>query len=227
MSVCLHKQLTKLIVHNAGIPTPASWLIHSTEDLGKVPNSFPLFAKPVAQGTSKGVTTASHIDRQEQLTDVCHSLLMQFDEPVLVETFLPGGEFTVGLLGTGRQSRVLGTLEISTRMGADAGVYTYRNKENCEQLVEYRLVRAAEEDAVREAEQLALAAWQALECRDAGRIDLRCDVNGKPQFIEANPLAGLHPTHSDLPMLATALGMGYTELISQILESACARAVVA
>ena len=102
-------------------------------------------------------------------------------------------------------------------------MYSYVNKERCEELVEYRLVDAADDDQVRRAEEIALAAWRTLGCRDGGRIDLRCDAEGSPQFLEANPLAGLHPAHSDLPMLATALGMSYVELIRRIVDSAACR----
>jgi D-alanine-D-alanine ligase len=76
---------------------------------------------------------------------------------------------------------------------------------------------------VARAEQLALDAWRILRCRDGGRLDLRCDAAGEPQFLEANPLAGLHPFHSDLPMLATAVGMSYEELIGRIVDSAAQR----
>ncbi len=109
------------------------------------------------------------------------------------------------------------------RPGADSDVYSYRNKEECESLVEYRLVHSERDVQVAESESLALSAWRILEARDAGRIDVRCDAFGRTQFIEANPLAGLHPTHSDLPMLATALGMPYASLISEIIESAMQR----
>ena len=73
------------------------------------------------------------------------------------------------------------------------------------------------------AESIALKAWRCLNGRDAGRIDLRSDASGNPQFLEANPLAGLHPQHSDLPMLATAVGMSYVELIRRIVDSAISR----
>jgi len=102
-------------------------------------------------------------------------------------------------------------------------VYSYVNKERCEELVEYRLVRPDKDEQVRQAEEIALTAWRTLGCRDGGRIDLRCDHEGCPQFLEANPLAGLHPAHSDLPMLATALDMPYLELIRRIVDSAATR----
>jgi D-alanine-D-alanine ligase len=133
---------------------------------------------------------------------------------------------TVGLWGTGTDAEVLGTLEILLNAAAEPDVYSYVNKERCEELVEYRLVAAAADEQVRQAESIALAAWRALGCRDAGRVDLRCDENGRPQFIEVNPLAGLHPEHSDLPMLCTALGIPYVRLVERIVNSAMKRAGV-
>lgn len=223
MAVCLNKDLTKTLVRAAGIPTPDSFLVHSAADIERVALPFPLFAKPVGEGTGKGVTPASKIADAASLKQTCRDLLARFGQPVLVETFLPGREFTVGLLGTGEKAEVLGTLEIILRPQAEADVYSYVNKEKCEDLVDYPLVRPAGDPQVAQAERIALAAWQALGCRDGGRIDLRCDASGQPNFIEVNPLAGLHPQHSDLPMLATAVGMPYVELIRRIVDSAAER----
>ena len=138
-----------------------------------------------------------------------------------MERFLPGREFTVGILGTGRKAAAIGTLEIGLLPGADAEVYSYRNKENCEELVEYRLL--GEEKLRGRIETLALRAWRALGCRDAGRIDVRLDDAGVANFIEVNPLAGLHPQHSDLPMMASMAGMDYVSLIGGIMNSAKTR----
>ena len=135
----------------------------------------------------------------------------------------PGREVTTGILGTGAAARVVGTMEVILLPQAEAEVYSYVNKERCEELVEYRLVRAADDPMVAEAEAVALAAWRALGCRDGGRVDIRCDAAGRPQFLEVNPLAGLHPEHSDLPIIATKVGMPYGELLGQIVESAATR----
>ena len=121
------------------------------------------------------------------------------------------------------KAKVLGTLEIILRDGAEPHAYSYVNKERCEELVAYPLVRPENDATVRRAEEIALDAWRALHCRDAGRIDLRCDTRGEPQFLEVNPLAGLHPFHSDLPMLCTALGKPYAWLVERIVESAAKR----
>jgi D-alanine-D-alanine ligase len=184
-----------------------------------------LFAKPVAEGTSKGITAASKILDRPALRQVCTELLERFRQPVLVEAFLPGREFTVGLTGTGAEARVLGTVEINLLPGAEAEVYSYVNKEQCEELVRYVPVRANEDPLVRRVAELALAAWRALGCRDGGRIDFRCDAQGQPNFLEANPLPGLHPQHSDLPILCGFVGIRYVDLIDRIVRSARRRMV--
>lgn len=224
-AVCLDKNLTKVLIRHAGLPTPRFVLVRELRDVEGLDLQFPLFTKPVAEGTGKGVTAASKVEDAAQLRENCRQLLERLRQPVLVEEFLAGREFTVGLLGTGSDAEVLGTLEILLRDGAERDVYSYHNKEQCEQLVDYPLVRASEDPVVREAEGIALAAWKALGCRDAGRIDLRCDAAGRPQFLEVNPLAGIHPQHSDLPMLCTALGIGYDQLIGRIVDSAALRIV--
>jgi D-alanine-D-alanine ligase len=223
MSLSLHKGLTKTIVERAGVPTPKYLVVEQLADLERVEFDFPIFAKPVAEGTGKGVTPASRVASAVELAPVCRRLLDQYRQPVLLEEYLPGREFTVGLLGAGEEAQVLGTLEIILRPAAEPEVYSYVNKERCEDLVEYRLVHPDRDQEVRLAEEYALAAWRALGARDGGRIDLRSDGKGRPQFLEANPLAGLHPQHSDLPMLATAVGMPYVELIRRIVESAATR----
>jgi len=223
MSLSLHKNLTKTIVRQAGMPTADFVLIERLEDVDKVHLPLPLFVKPVAEGTSKGISAASKIVNRQTLRQACDVLLKQFRQPVLVEIFLPGREFTVGMAGTGDRAEVLGTLEIILHSHAEADVYSYRNKEECEDLVQYKLVRSENDDQVRRCEEIALNVWRILGCRDAGRVDLRCDAEGRPNFIEANPLPGLHPQHSDLPILCTSLGIPYVSLIQRIVQSALQR----
>lgn len=223
LSVCLHKELTKMIVRDHGLATPRSLVVETVSDVDNHQLRYPLFIKPLAEGTGKGITAASKINNRVELTAGCRELLDRFRQPVLVEEFLPGREFTTALLGTGDDAEVLGTLEIILLAAAEPEVYSYVNKERCEELVKYRLVRAADDQEVAAAEALALAAWRALDGRDAGRIDIRSDAAGQPQFLEVNPLAGIHPQHSDLPMIATAVGMPYTELIRRIVDSAARR----
>ena len=133
---------------------------------------------------------------------------------------MPGREFTVGITGTGRSSSAIGAIEVFLRKGAEPAVYSYHNKKCFEALVEYR---PADDETAEKAVEVALAAWRGLGCRDGGRIDLRADGDGTPNFLEVNPLAGLHPDISDLPILCTLKGITYRELIGRIVDSALAR----
>lgn len=222
-ALCLHKGLTKLVVQAAGLPTPRFALVERPGGAQGVDLPLPLFAKPVAEGTGKGIGPTSKITERGALGQVCDELLAKYRQPVLVETFLPGREMTVGILGTGDEARVLGTMEVLLGPKAEPDVYSYANKERSEELVDYRRGDPQADAEVRRAEEVALGAWRALGCRDGGRIDLRSDAQGEPNFLEVNPLAGMHPTHSDLPMIANFVGMSYVELVGAILASAAKR----
>lgn len=220
-ALTLHKGMTKDVVRAAGVSTPDYAIVSKPADIRSVDLPYPLFAKPIAEGTGKGVTAMSKIANAAELEQVCHELLKDYGQPVLVERFLPGREFTVGIVGTGSKASALATMEIELKSGADADVYSYRNKENCEELVEYKLLPKGK--LRRDIEQLAVRAWRALNCRDAGRIDVRLDDNDNVSFIEVNPLAGIHPQHSDLPIMASMVGIDYVALIRNIMKSAMRR----
>jgi D-alanine-D-alanine ligase len=219
-SLALYKNYTKTIVHQAGIPTPEFALVQRPSDVDAINLPFPLFAKPVAEGTSKGISAASKIVDRPALERVCRDLLEQFRQPVLVETFLAGREFTIGLTGTGTETQIVGAMEIILQPGAEAEVYTYANKEQSEELVRYRSVKPQDDPVVQRIEELTLAAWRLLGCRDGGRMDFRCDARGEPHFLEVNPLPGLNPEHSDLPILCGFAGIPYIDLIDRIVRSA-------
>ena len=220
MALTLHKGMTKHVLRNAGVATTDFVVVAEPADLRKVSFAPPYFVKPVAEGTGKGVTPDSIVRQRKDLGAACRNLMTAFHQPVLVEPYLSGREFTIGVLGTGCDASVLGTMEVILRNKAEAGVYSYTNKERCEELVIYQRVAAADDPVVRKAEAIVLEAWQVLGCRDAGRADVRCDDDGAPQFMEVNPLAGLHPEHSDLPILCSKLGIPYLQLIEGIVRSA-------
>jgi D-alanine-D-alanine ligase len=219
-AVTLHKATAKRLLRDQGLPTPGFVVIESAADVEGIELPLPLFGKPVAEGTSKGIDTRSILRTPAELRATCTRLIARYGQAVLVEEFLPGREFTVGVVGTGSRARSVGALEVSAREGGDRDVYTYRNKEECEVLVRYTLV---DDETARAAEELALAAWRALDCRDAGRVDLRCDERGQPQILEVNALPGMHPVHSDLPILWQQRGRPYQELVGAIITSACER----
>jgi len=220
LSLTLHKALAKRAVRDMGIPTPEFILIENPADIARVSMEFPLFVKPYSEGTSKGITGKSVIRSQNDLKKVCAELLEQYRQPVLVERYLPGREFTVGIVGTGAQAQAVGIIEVILRDQAEQGVYSYLNKDKCEELVSYE--RPDDPEAL-QAIATALDAWRGLGCFDAGRVDLRSNLHAVPEFIEVNPLAGLHPTHSDLPIICTTEGIAYEELIGRIMTSALTR----
>ena len=220
LSLTLHKGMTKRVIRDLGIPTPDFAVVDSPEQIADVALPFPLFAKPIAEGTGKGVSAASKIADRTELERVCRSLLLTFHQPVLIETYLPGREFTVGIIGTGAEAFAPGVLEVHLTKKAEKEVYSYLNKEDWHGRIEYRL---AQDQTAQLAERTALAVWRGLGCRDGGRIDLRADAHGIPQFMEVNPLAGIRPEHSDLPILCELAGMPYRKLIAEIVHSALKR----
>lgn len=222
-AVALHKATTKRVLRDAGLPTPAFTVVShrdELESLGQISLPYPLFAKPVAEGSSKGVEANAKARNVAELRALCAHLLDRHRQPVLVETFLPGREVTVGIVGTDDRARAVGVLEVELLGHADAEIYTYANKEECETRVRYSLATDAFADACA---SLGVAAWRALGCRDGGRVDLRADSDDRPSVIEVNTLPGLHPEHSDLPIMWTLGGRTYNQLIAEIIGSALER----
>ena len=220
LSLTLHKGMAKKLIRDMGIPTPAFFILESEKEIQKVNLPFPLFAKPIAEGTGKGINAASKIHNAIELKSVCSWLLNRFHQAVLVETFLPGREFTVGIIGSGKDAICPGVLEIFLKKNAEQEAYTLHNKENYHKMVKYRL---AKDSSAERAKQMALTVWRGLGCKDAGRVDLRTDDQGLPHVIELNPLAGLHPVHSDLPILCKMSGIPYKKLIEEIIRSTLKR----
>jgi D-alanine-D-alanine ligase len=223
MSLTLHKGLTKRVIRDAGIPTAPFLLVEQPENSILPPFPPPYFVKPVAEGTGKGISAKSIVRNPKDLPEICKQILQSFNQAVLIERFLPGREFTTGILGTAEYAQVIGTMEVILLPSAEKGAYSYHNKENYEDLVRYRYILPSEDPLIAKVEETAINAWRVLGCRDAGRLDLRCDEEGNPQFIEVNPLAGLRPEHSDLPIICSFAGITYNSLIESILESASKR----
>jgi D-alanine-D-alanine ligase len=223
MSLTLHKGMTKRIIRDAGVPTSEFFVFEGEMKEGDISFGPPYFIKPVAEGTGKGITPDSIIRRTGDLLPACEKMLANNNQPVLIERYLSGREFTVGITGTGPEAIVIGTMEVELLPEAEQGVYSYANKENCEELVRYIIRDSRGCSIVKRCEDVAINAWRALGCRDGGRIDIRCDETEAPYFLEVNPLAGLHPDHSDLPIIAKGTGLGYDALIERILSSALKR----
>ncbi|MGD9638583.1 MAG: ATP-grasp domain-containing protein [Alphaproteobacteria bacterium] len=220
LAVCLDKGLTKRILCDHNVSTAKFEVVKTMDDAKKVNLNFPVFVKPVAEGTGKGINSASCVKNSKQLIRTCAKLLKRFNQPVIVESYLEGREFTVGVVGNGEKAQVIGVMEIILGKKADAIGYSYENKEKYEDRVTYRLVDDPEAQL---AAKTALDAWRLLDCRDGGRVDLRSDKYGIPHFLEVNPLAGLNPTRSDLVIMANMTGMTFNELIKRIVTASLER----
>lgn len=218
--VTLHKGLAKAVVRERCVPTADYRVVEQPEDIEMVELPYPLFIKPVGGGTGMGIDGNSIVQNKRQLTEGVERLLSSHEQPVLVETYLSGREFTVGIIGTGVDARVVGMMEIVVDPVSDYGVYSYTSKQQYRTFTTYHPVSGMDEQQCR---TVALGAWQALGCRDGGRVDLRMDSAGQVNFLEVNPLAGLHPQDSDLPILARMACITYDELIAMIVQSACTR----
>lgn len=217
LTLALHKGTAKRLVRTMGLPTPDFAIVHRESDLDAVDLTWPVFVKPIAGGSSAGIAASSKVHHRYELARTCRDLLERFRQPVLVETFLGGREFTVVVVGTGKKARVLGVMEVVLGDSAEPAVYSYSNKRNYRTRVTYRLIQ---DDLFQVAAAMSLQIWNDLGCRDAGRLDLRCDGNGILNFMEINPLAGLHPVDSDLVILGRLLGISHSSLIETIVTSA-------
>ncbi|HEV3458667.1 MAG TPA: D-alanine--D-alanine ligase [Thermoanaerobaculia bacterium] len=223
-ALTLDKPLAKRVVRDLGLPTAPFAVVSRAEEADAVDLPLPLFVKPIAEGSSKGVSQRSKVTRREDLRGRCAELIAAFAQPVLVEAYLPGREITVGIVGNfgnGAAARALGTMEIRFITGSDREFYTALNKGEFEQRVSYTLLDG--EPVAARAREVALAAYEALGCRDAGRVDLRCAEDGEPQFLEINPLPGLHPIRSDLPIMCALGGVEYRHLVEEIVAAAARR----
>ncbi|MEH2296856.1 D-alanine--D-alanine ligase family protein [Nostoc sp.] len=221
-ALTLDKALTKMVVRDRGFLTAPFEVVSTTAEATAVSLPMPVFLKPVAEGSSKGITGHSLVKEREELVNTYQLLRQLFQQSVLVETFLPGREVTIGIIGNGSNSRVVGVMEVIFTGQAEAFAYTTLNKDEYLERVSYRLLIDPEPLAA-QARHLALDIYHTLGCRDAARVDLRCDASGVLQFMEVNPLPGLDYIRSDLVIMGRLGGVTYTEIIAEILESAWQR----
>lgn len=222
LGIALDKAVAKRVVTTSGIPTPLWFKAcsrHDIEDLGMM---YPLFVKPVFEGSSKGIRGLSKVSNQAELAERVEWIVAEYAQPALIEDFLPGREFTVGILGNG-QPHVLPIMEVcpGNRESADADfVYCFETKSG--NLERFKIPAPIPESLANELRSIALGVFEALECRDVARVDIRLDAEGKPNFLEVNPLPGLSSV-SLLPLQAQAAGLSFDDLVERIAASAMRR----
>jgi D-alanine-D-alanine ligase len=223
MCVSLDKIMCKRLVSASGVRTAASVLIRSLKDIPDNLN-YPVLIKPDAEGSGKGISENCVAADRAELEQLVEAALPSCGD-LLAEEYLPGREFTVGILGNGKDRKILPPMEILYKGNTQKNykVYSFDVKCNYKKYVRYEC--PASLTAARTAELSAAAGnvFDALGCADVARADFRMDAEGRFCFLEINPLPGLAPGYSDLPMIAEAAGIGYDELVCRIYEAACRR----
>lgn len=224
LSIALDKALAKRIVGQAGILTPAFQTMHTgKERLSREFSRFPLIVKPVAEGSSKGVVRRSVCQSEAEVREVVREIIARYQQPALIEEYVGGREFTVGLLGE-RRPKVLAPMEIVFTDTRDpTPVYRFEDKLESNERIRYDVPAKLDAGARERLKTAARGVFMALGCRDVARVDFRMDEKGRFHFLECNPLPGLTPGWSDLVLIAQGGGMDYRTLIAEILSGAIRR----
>jgi len=225
LAICHDKPLAKTILTASGIRTPKWCTISSRDELNEIArNNFPLpaFIKPAHEGSSKGIRLSSRVDNTEQTIKVATELLERYHQPVMAEEFIAGDEVTVGILGT-HPPRVAGIMRVLPKKEDAYFVYSLEVKRQWESMVDYECPAQLEANIIQEITDSSLNVFRVLGCRDFARLDFRISDEGLPYFLEINPLAGLNPKSSDLPIMAYKMGLTYQDIISAILHSSLER----
>ena len=243
LSLCLHKAKTKDFLTAHGIANAKYALIESESHLERALGSHdlfvhrpssdaPLFVKPVQEGSSKGITEKNFVRSRDELIAQTRFLLETYAQPVLVEEFLAGAEFTCGVLGNGSSARVLPLvgMNFASLPNGALPIYGFEAKwvwDTPDDPIDIFECPAQIDDALTAAiSDLVLRAYRVLGCRDWSRVDVRLDANGIPNIVEVNPLPGILPNPEDnscLPKAARAAGLNYDELIQAALIAAAER----
>ena len=232
LALSLHKGRTKETLAFRGVPTAPFACLETPDDLDRLALPFPVFVKPIAEGSGKGVFSNNLCDGPRALAERVRFLTERYAEPVLVETYLPGPEFTVAILGNGPEAYCLPVVgfDFSTLPPGAPPVYGYEAKWVWDRpeapLAIFQCPARVAGGMYREIERTALDAYHALGCRDWCRVDVRIDRFGVPNILELNPLPGVIPDpamNSCFPKAARAAGFGYDELIQEVVRIAWRR----
>jgi D-alanine-D-alanine ligase len=223
LSLTLDKAMAKRVVMSQNIPTPRFIKVERMEDLDGLDLRYPLFVKLCYEGSSKGVRLDSKILDSQSLEEKARGLLKTYGSPLLVEEFVKGPEFTVGVLGN-EDPFILGVMQIEIKGSPpEESIYSLEIKREWEEKVRYHCPPFVDQNLLRKIEEVALRSYRALDCRDVSRVDIRVGEDKTPYFLEINPLPGLSPVYGDLVIMARSMGWDYAELVKTILHHALKR----
>lgn len=224
LALTLDKPMAKTVLACHGIPTARFRVFNSEDDIDLQGLEYPVFVKPSHEGSSMGVSSNSHCRDPFELYGEARRLLRLYKQPVLVEEFLPGREFTVGILGN-CSPIFFPIMEINfDAIPGDHGrMYSRQFKTDWSDEVYYGCPARVAPDMAEALQDAALRTYRALDCRDLARVDIRLDKDGVPNVMEVNPLPGMTPGFSDYPRMAEKAGWSFSELVNGILFAALRR----
>jgi D-alanine-D-alanine ligase len=224
LGLTLDKSLAKRIARSLDIETPEFWVVDGPRDLDVVPSRFPLFVKPLWEGSSKGIRRSSRVENRADLEREVNRIWQDYKRnPILVETYIPGRDVTVGVVGND-PLEIIGSMEIVFRdRSQEDFCYSLEVKRRWKELVEYRVPARLGPSLERAMGEAARLLFKTARLRDVARFDFRVTPEGKFYFLEINPLPGLSPESGDLVILAQKRGWRYNELVLKITRSALSR----
>ena len=232
LATCLDKARTKEILSYYDIPTAPFFIANELDQIKNLKLTFPLFVKPVWEGSGKGIFSSSFVSNKKELSEQVERIITEYSQPALIEEFLSGREFTVAILGNGVETEVLPIVEIEFKDFPDGfiPVYSYEakwildTKEN--PLDVFSCPAKSDPPLETKVKQVALNAYKILRCRDWSRIDIRMNADNVPNIIEINPLPGILPDpkeNSCFPKAARTAGISYDEMLNKVLLAAARR----
>lgn len=218
-AVSLSKETTKLILREENIPTAESQVFHSQDEPLKeeLKDKFPLFIKPESESGSVGITKDSYVENEEELKDGLKKIFSYINPPILVEEYLPGREFTVGVLD-GEPPIALPIFEFIYKKDEDVKFQSVTRKANGD--IEVKCPADISKELETTMKKMAVKSFIALEAEDYFRVDFRLDRNGKAKVIEVNTMPGLEYETSFFNRAAKVAGISFPELINRLVEHA-------
>ena len=231
LGICLDKSRAKEILAYHKIPTPAFWVVENGSGIS-LRVKLPAIVKPLHEGSSKGINDNSVVRSRQELKARVREIQSVYKEPVIIEQFLTGREFTVGVLGNPPNLEILPIVEIDHSQlppGANP-VYSYEAKWVWDQpdkpLEIFRCPAEIGPDLKIRIEEIIRKTVEVLRIRDWSRIDIRLDERGEPNILEVNPLPGVLPKPEDnscLPKAARTAGYSYSALLHRVVDEAATR----
>lgn len=244
LALALDKPMTKRVIAFNDLPTPEFQTFERINEELSPEMIFPLFVKPSREGTGMGVSRNSIVHNEEEMRDQISIIIEKYKQPALVERYIEGREVTVGFVGNlvgpvaqripddEHARRIQAGLHFLPPMEVDLSpfsdsdtVYSNRLKVDLADKLNYLCPAPISDELRYDLNWLAAAVFRVTGALDVSRVDFRLDVhnNYKPYILEINPLPGLSPVISDLVIEAAGEGIGHTELVNMILETALKR----